>query len=158
MIELQEPTDWVVRCEFSAGGHVLEHKARFMGLELEDVVSMFDYSAHPVDSLSDSFLQTPDVLRKSDAFTEERIIDSKHQDFFRLRRLSGSGPADFSGGEPMVLIMLEGSGELDGVTVAAGDTWLLPGSSAGWNWSSSEDSGGSEWSFLLAQPPVKTTK
>lgn len=155
MIELQEPTDWVVRCEFSAGGHVLEHSARFMGLELEDVVSMFDYSQHPIDSLEKSFLQVPEVLRKTDTFVEERIIDIKHQEFFRLRRLTGNGPADFGGGEPMVLIMLEGSGQLDGVSIAAGDTFLLPGSSAGWNWSSIEDSSAGEWSFLLAQPPIK---
>ena len=152
MIELQEPTDWVVRCEFSAGGHVLEHNARFMGLELEDVVDMFDYSQHPVNSLSDSFLQTPEVLNQSDDFVEERIIDSKHGGFFRLRRLSGSGPAGWQGDEPMVLIMLEGSGQLDGVEVSAGDTWLLPGSAEAWNWTP----GGGEWSFLLAQPPVKT--
>jgi len=156
MIELQEPTDWVVRCEFSAGGHTLEHSARFMGLELEDVVSMFDYSQHPVDTLEDSFLQVPEELRKSDAFVEERIIDAKHNEFFRLRRLTGSGSADFSGGEPMVLIMLEGSGELDGVPVSAGDTWLLPGSAEGWNWTpASEEASASEWSFLLAQPPIK---
>jgi len=155
MIELQEPTDWVVRCEFSAGGHVLEHSARFMGLELEEILSIFDYSAHPIETLSDSFLQTPEVLKESDAFMEERIIDSKHQGFFRLRRLSGSGPAEWSGGEPMVLIMLEGSGELDGNPAVAGDTWLLPGSAEEWNWSPTSGDNKSEWSFLLAQPPVK---
>ena len=153
MIELQEPTDWVVRCEFSAGGHVLEHSARFMGLELEEVLSIFDYSAHPIETLSESFLQTPEVLRKTDGFVEERIIDSKHQEFFRLRRLSGRGQADWSGGQPMVLIMLEGSGELDGNPVSAGDTWLLPGSAEAWKWTQSSESG---WSFLLAQPPVRS--
>jgi len=105
-----------------------------------------------VESLEDSFLQVPEVLNKSDAFTEERIIDSKHQEFFRLRRLSGSGSADWAGGEPMVLIMLEGSGELDGVPIAAGDTWLLPGAAEKWDFSQSAQG---EWSFLLAQPPVR---
>jgi mannose-6-phosphate isomerase len=156
MIELQEPTDWVVRCEFSAGGHVLEHSARFMGLELEDVVSMFDYSQHPVDALEKSFLQVPEVLNKTSAFVEERIIDIKHQEFFRLRRLTGSGAAEFGGGEPIVLLMLEGSGTLDGVAVFAGDTFLLPGSAEGWNWTPATDEPtASEWSFLLAQPPIK---
>ena len=125
-----------------------------MGLELDDVVDMFDYTQHPVDSLEDSFLQVPEVLNKSDAFIEERIIDTKHQEFFRLRRLSGSGPADWAGGEPMVLIMLEGAGELDGVSVSAGDTWLLPGSAEGWNWAPAS-SNPDQWSFLLAQPPIK---
>jgi len=152
MIELQEPTDWVVRCEFSAGGHVLEHSARFMGLNLEDILSIFDYSAHPIETLSDSFLQTPEVLKETDAFMEERIIDAKHNEFFRLRRLSGSGSADFVGEEPMVLIMLEGSGELNGNSITAGDTWLLPGSADQWNWNPTPNG---EWSFLLAQPPLK---
>jgi len=156
MIELQEPTDWVVRCEFSAGGHVLEHSARFMGLELDDVVSMFDYSEHPVDSLEESFLQVPEVLRKTETFIEERIVDAKHNKFFRLRRMTGSGALDFAGGEPMVLIMLEGSGELDGKTITAGDTWLLPGSATGWNWAPTTDqTSADQWSFLLAQPPIK---
>ena len=152
MIELQEPTDWVVRCEFSAGGHVLEHSARFMGLELEEVLSIFDYSKHPIETLEDSFLQVPQVLRQTDAFVEERIIDSKHQEFFRLRRLSGNGAADFGGNEPMVLIVLDGSGELNGEPVATGETWLLPGATEEWNW----DAGEGNWSFLLAQPPVRT--
>lgn len=159
MIELQEPTDWVVRCEFSAGGHVLEHNARFMGLELEDVLPVFDYSEHSLDSVGTTMIQAPQVLRKTDAFAEERIIDSKHQGFFRLRRLTGSEPVDrpvnLPGGEPMVLIMLEGSGEMDGVPIAAGETWLLPGAAQEWNWTPGSKGPDTQWSFLLAQPPVK---
>ncbi|MEM7457197.1 MAG: class I mannose-6-phosphate isomerase [Planctomycetota bacterium] len=156
MIELQEPTDWVVRCEFSAGGHVLEHNARFMGLELEDVLSIFDYRQHPVESLHESFLQTPEILSASEAFKEERIIDVKHQEFFRLRRLSGNGDAKWPGGEPMVLIVLAGAGEVDGTRVCAGQTWLLPGIANEWSWKASEKvAHDTEWSFLLAQPPLK---
>ena len=153
MIELQEPTDWVVRCEFSAGGHVLAHSARFMGLELEDVLSIFDYSEHPIDSLSNSFLQEPKTIRKTDSFSEERIIDEKHQEFFRLRRMSGRGIADFAGGEPIVLLMLDGAGVLGDVPVSAGDSWLLPGACESWSWS--PDDSQCDWTFLLAQPPIK---
>ncbi len=153
MIELQEPTDWVVRCEFSAGGHVLEHNARFMGLELEDVLSVFDYSEHPLETIGSTLIQTPEVLRQSDDFTEERIIDAKHQEFFRLRRLSGNGSTAWVGSEPMVLIMLEGSGELNGVSLSSGQTWLLPGAVDDWVWAATD--GENEWTFLLAQPPIR---
>ena len=154
MIELQEPTDWVVRCEFSAGGHLLEHSARFMGLELEDVLPVFDFSEHPLDTLDNSFLQRPRVLNETDTFTEEQIIESRHQEFFRLRRLSGIGDAYFCGSEPMVLIMLAGSGELDGIPINSGETWLLPGACEQWTWRFSNQE---EWAFLLAQPPLRTT-
>ena len=151
MIELQEPTDWVVRCEFSAGGHVLDRSARFMGLELEDVLPMFERTEYPLETIGETLIQTPDVLRTSDAFTEERIIDPMHEQFFRLRRLSGEGSASWSGGEPMVLIMLQGEGSLGGCPVIAGDSLLLPGAESEWNWIPASGS----WSFLLAQPPVR---
>jgi len=151
MIELQEPTDWVVRCEFSAGGHVLPHEARFMGLELDDVLPLFDYAEYSLEAVHKQLLQTPEVLRKTGSFTEERIIDPKHEAFFRLRRLSGSGSADWVGGEPMVLIALKGSGLLGGVPVAEGDTWLLPGAVAEWKWTETSN----DWNFLLALAPVR---
>ncbi|MDF7800120.1 hypothetical protein P4C99_11645 [Pontiellaceae bacterium B1224] len=151
MIELQEPTDWVVRCEFSAGGHVLPHDARFMGLELEDVLPLFDYKEYALDTVYKELLQLPDVLRKSASFVEERIIDLKHQSFFRLRRLYGTGPAEWQGGEPMVLIALKGSGQLNGAAVSAGETWLLPGAVSEWKWTDVSR----HWNFLLAQPPVQ---
>lgn len=146
-IELQEPTDWVVRCEFSAGGHVLEHDARFMGLELEEVLPLFDFSEHPCGQ----WRQEPETLRKTDSFIEERVIGYEHRNFFRMRRLSGSGSANWAGGEPMVLIVLEGGGLLDGVPVAAGETWLLPGAAKAWSWEPTSN----DWNFLLAQPPVR---
>lgn len=151
MIELQEPTDWVVRCEFSAGGHVLEHSARFMGLELADVLPMFDYTEYPLETIGQTLIQSPDVLRETESFKEERIIDSVHQDFFRLRRMSGTGGADWAGGEPMILILLEGAGKLGNVPLAAGETWLLPGAATHWKWTGFSN----HWNFLLAQPPVK---
>jgi mannose-6-phosphate isomerase len=112
---------------------------------------MFDYTEYPLETIGQTLIQSPDILRETEAFKEERVIDLKHQEFFRLRRLSGSGAADWQGGEPMILIMLEGSGELDGYPVAAGETWLLPGSAAGWNWTGLSK----HWNFLLAQPPVR---
>jgi mannose-6-phosphate isomerase len=62
--------------------------------------------------------------------------------------------ADFAGAEPMVLIMLAGSGELNGAPITAGETWLLPGAAEHWNWTCANRS---EWIFLLAQPPVRST-
>ncbi|MEI8206389.1 MAG: hypothetical protein WCG03_05880 [Kiritimatiellales bacterium] len=154
MIELQEPADWVVRCEFSAGGYVLPHEARFMGLELDDVLPMFDYSEYSLAAISTGLLQKPAVLRRTETFVEERMIHERHRVFFRLRRFSGTGAADWTGGEPAVLIALKGSGVLQGafgaVAITAGETWLLPGAVQEWKWSSDSN----DWNFLLAQTPA----
>ena len=43
MMELQEPTDWVVRCETVNAGLALPPEACFMGLDLEACLDVFDY-------------------------------------------------------------------------------------------------------------------
>ena len=47
MVEVQEPTDYVVRCEYAHGGLELPESARTMGLGLDRVLDMFDYTAYP---------------------------------------------------------------------------------------------------------------
>ena len=54
-------------------------------------------------------------------------------------------------GEEMVLIVLQGSGQLGDIAVAEGDTWLLPGGVSEWRWTATAD----HWEFLLAKAPVR---
>lgn len=154
MIELQEPTDWVVRCEFEVGGHVLPHAARYMGLELEDVLDLFDYTAYSPEAVRDTFYQSPRERVAGEGHVEEDIIAPQYQDFFRLRRLRGHGAAEWLGGEMSILIAVKGEGTLsDGngtQGVRAGETWLLPASTPSWHWRKPSK----DWELLLAQPPL----
>lgn len=154
MIELQEPTDWVVRCEFEVGGHVLPHAARYMGLQLEDILDIFDYTAYSQEAVFDTFYQRPRVLVSGSGHVEEEIIAPCYQDFFRLRRLRGAGAADWGGGEFAILIAVKGEGILsDGTAehaVREGETWLLPASASSWHWREISK----DWQLLLAQPPA----
>ena len=63
MMELMEPTDWVVRCETTNAGLTLPPEACFMGLDLETCLEIFDYRAIP--------------SRKSDAH-----FNSRHGNWF----------------------------------------------------------------------------
>ena len=42
MVEIQEPTDYVVRCEYAHGGLELPESSRTMGLGLDQVLDVFD--------------------------------------------------------------------------------------------------------------------
>lgn len=44
LVEIQEPSDLVVRFEFERGGYVLPESARFMGRDLDFCLAVFDYS------------------------------------------------------------------------------------------------------------------
>ena len=153
MVELQEPSDWVVRCEDRNGDLVLPEAQRYMGLGLDACLDVFDYQAYPLAAVRSSFRQEPRTLTRTAAFTEEQIIGPRYQEFFRLRRLRGTGAGSWQGDEIMVMIVTKGEGVLGSggpeQLVRHGETWLLPGCVAEWRWEPRT----SDWEVLLAQPP-----
>lgn len=154
MIELQEPSDWVVRCEARNGDLVLPEEQRYMGLSLEACLGVFDYQAYPLTAVHERLRQPPRTVAQTSASIEEEIIGPRFQEFFRLRRLRGTGPARWQGDEIIVMIITKGEGFLcSGGTeqpVHQGETWLLPGCVAEWRW----ETRAGDWEVLLAQPPI----
>lgn len=155
MLELQEPTDWVVRCETSTtDGKPLPPEACFMGLDLEKCLDVFNYESVDVREVRRRWQQQPRALNQQATFCEEEIIAPQHHGFFRLNRLRGDGNATWAGRELTLLIALKGQGTLTAkgghqCSVTAGQTWLLPGSVPEWSWSN----GGGDWEILLAKTP-----
>ena len=153
MVELMEPTDWVVRCETVNAGVKLSPDQCFMGLDLEACLDIFDYQTHPVAEVRRTFQQSPRLLQRTDSFTDEELISPAWHEFFRLHRLRGTGPAEWAGDELLLLIALKGSGELNSGgevrPVTAGQTWLLPGAVANWQWQNISG----DWECLLAKLP-----
>ena len=154
MIELQEPSDWVVRCEARNGDLVLPDAQRYMGLGLDACLEVFDYTAYPPKAVREHFQQQPRMTTQTAAFTEEEIISPLFGEFFRLRRARGSGSARWRGDEIMVMIVSKGDGalvsEAGEQTVRCGQTWLLPGCVPEWRWEARTG----DWEVLLAQPPA----
>lgn len=154
MMELMEPTDWVVRCETVNAGVTLPPEACFMGLGLETCLDIFDYRAHSVAEVRNTFQQQPRRVRQTESFTEEEIIGPDWHQFFRLHRLHGNGNADWPGNELMLLIILKGSGHLSAGGEAragqAGQIWLLPGAALNWEWRSTAR----DWECLVAKLPM----
>jgi mannose-6-phosphate isomerase len=148
MVEMQEPSDWVVRCEARSGELVLPEAERYMGLGLETCLDVFDYAAYAAGA---RFRQQPRVIAQNGGFVEEQIIGPDFEGFFRLRRLRGTGPARWSGGEVMVMIITEGEGVLSGQNARQGQTWLLTDGVEEWRW----ETAAGDWEILLAQPPRK---
>ncbi|HMP84837.1 MAG TPA: hypothetical protein PKA41_19260 [Verrucomicrobiota bacterium] len=154
MVELMEPTDWVVRCERVNAGVTLSPEACFMGLNLEDCLDIFDYRAWSSADVRATFLQRPRTVCRTDSFMEQEIIGAPWHEYFRLNRVRGTGSAHWAGDELMLLICVNGEGSLAAGSkprdVRAGETWLLPGAAESWEWSARSD----EWELLLAKLPV----
>jgi mannose-6-phosphate isomerase len=155
MVELMEPTDWVVRCETVNAGVRLPPEACFMGLTLEQCLDVFDFRPYSVERVKELFQQQPAILNRTEKFKEEEVIRPPWHEFFRLHRFRGSGGAHWAGHELMLLIVLRGEGELsageESQNVRAGETWLLPGAASEWLWRKAS----SNWELLLAKLPVR---
>jgi mannose-6-phosphate isomerase len=154
MIELQEPSDWVVRCEARSGDLVLADDQRYMGLGLDACIEVFNYQRYSPAAVRAHFQQRPRLVTRTAACIEEQIINPRFREFFRLRRLRGTGPGRWQGDEIMVMIVTKGAGYLRSGEaeqfVFQGQTWLLPGCVAEWRWETRT----TNWEVLLAQPPI----
>jgi len=155
MVELMEPTDWVVRCETTNAGVALSPEACFMGLGLDTCLEIFNYNSFPPSEVRNRYQQRPRTVNQQAGFVREEIIGPDWHEFFQLHRLRGDGTAEWPGGGLMLLIALKGSGRLatksESQLVSAGQTWLLPGAADNWEWHSEGD-----WELLLAMPPSGT--
>jgi len=158
MLELQEPTDWVVRCETTNAGLTLPPEACFMGLDLETCLDVFDYECWPIEKVRGRLQQEPRKVAWKDDYGEEELIGPAFHEYFRLHRMRGSGTAAWPGNEFMLLIVLQGQASLSSGAasqpVAGGQTWLLPGGVPCWHWLRPEG----EWQILLAKLPLPPGK
>ena len=91
MVEIQEPTDYVVRCEYTHGGLELDEGARTMGLGLEKVLDLFDFSAYPLAEVKERFGPKPVVLSEGAGGREEVLLAAPQTDRLELRRIRARG-------------------------------------------------------------------
>ena len=88
LLELMEPSDLVVRCEFNRNGIVVPEAARFMGRDVQLCMSMFDYRCVSVEEVRKKFFVQPIVIDTDSRYTKELLLGSEISgcfDFYRFR-------------------------------------------------------------------------
>ncbi len=88
LIEIQEPSDLVVRLEFERGGCVLPEAARFMGRGVEFALDLLDLARHPVEEIDALARCAPRHRRSLGAGRshEEELIGPEQTPCFGLRQ------------------------------------------------------------------------
>lgn len=87
LVEIQEPTDLVVRCEFARGGYVLPEAARFMNRGLEFCLDIFDLTPRSVVDVLNNLRIRPRPTQTSAGCLHEVLIDHAQTPCFRVDRL-----------------------------------------------------------------------
>jgi mannose-6-phosphate isomerase len=110
LVEIQEPSDLVVRFEFERSGFVIPESARFMGRGLDFCLDVFDFQATPVVEVQSQYSPDPVVLRTfPDGSVLEQLIGPKQTECFSVERLKMVREIELEGGSFGVHIVVEGS-------------------------------------------------
>ncbi len=114
MIEIQEPSDFVVHCEFADKTLKISDEARTMGLGIDAVVDMFDYTAYTPDEVKRRFGPSPAVVREADGGRETALLAPPRTELLEARRIEVDGDfePDFDG-RYSIVVVLDGEGVLE---------------------------------------------
>jgi mannose-6-phosphate isomerase len=112
MLEIMEPTDFVVRIEFERGGYVLPEEARFMNRGIDFALSMFNYDPTPVALIKDRFFCEPKRVASQNGSAEYALVDEEKTRCFRVNRIDVKDPFVKEADSFYIGVVAEGSGSL----------------------------------------------
>ena len=132
MLEVQEPTDWVVQPEQSLAGRQLSAYTMWGPLTPEIGLHCFDYeSRDSAEATLDRVRLRPEVVYESGPARLEQIVGPSVTGSFRVDRLTVTGSYEFIPRPPYHIgIVTAGSGWLEtaarGTEIARGDSYFVP--------------------------------
>ena len=132
LLEVQEPTDWVVQPERFVGHTELSESDMWGPLSPEVGLDCFDYDgAGTVDDVLDRVRLRGKMLLEGPGGIVERLVGPDVTDCFRVDRLTVEGEMDYTPGAPYhIAVVTGGAGQIqtDGhaMPVKRGDTLFLP--------------------------------
>jgi mannose-6-phosphate isomerase len=111
MVEVMEPSDLVVRCEFEREGMTVPPGGRFMGRSLDFCLEVFDYADYTVADIGRQFRLTPTRLASEPGWVVDRLVGSERTSCFEICRIQADRRGRWSNdGRCALAIMTRGSG------------------------------------------------
>ena len=136
VMEVMEPTDLVVRCEFEREGMVVPPAARYMGRDPDFALGIFDFTPMPAEKLRACCRITPKILHADAGLRIEQLIGPEQTDCFQEMRIMASAPAFLTLAQTVNIgIVTQGGGMLvagrEALTVRRGSKFLVAAAANG---------------------------
>ncbi len=110
MVEIQEPSDLVVRFEFERAGYVLPENARFMGRDVDFALTLFNFAPLTRADLEQRVRCRPRRVRELGAGSyQDELIGPAQTDCFRVARTHLGGPVVKEETSAVVAIVTHGN-------------------------------------------------
>jgi mannose-6-phosphate isomerase len=152
MIEIMEPTDYVVRLEFDRGGYLLPQDSRFMGRDIDFALDMIDFKRVTVEEVRSKYFCAPKPFRQQKGGKEEVLIGPDRTPCFRVHRLTVNDTYFRRGDSFYVGIVTKGNGWVrtrkEERILEKGDRFFIP-----YNQKEVIFSGNREMEIILTFPP-----
>ena len=114
MIEIQEPSDFVVQCEYADKSIKVSDEDRTMGLGVDAVVDMFDFTAYRPDEIKSRFGPSPAVIRETVDGRETALLGPPRTNLLEARRIEVDGEFEPAfDGRYSIVVVLDGEGVLE---------------------------------------------
>ena len=132
MVEVMEPTDYMVIPERNCFGVILSDEKRYGGLSPEDAMAVFDFTPASREDVIRRCCPHPEPMERRAEGTLERVISRRKERFFEAQRLRFSGRWELDLAERTMRVGIVAAGQLrlrsgaTTMTLASGMSFLLP--------------------------------
>jgi mannose-6-phosphate isomerase len=111
MVEVMEPSDLVVRCEFERESVMVPPGGRFMGHGLDFCLDVFDYGEYQVAEVRRQFCLAPRHREDEPGWVVDRLVGSDRTRCFEICRIQADRRGRWDNdGQCALAIMTRGSG------------------------------------------------
>jgi mannose-6-phosphate isomerase len=130
MIEIMEPTDFVVRLEFERGGYVLPEEARFMGRDIKFAIDMIDFNKISIDDIKEKYFCRSRLFAEHPGGSEYILVDKNQTSCFSVNKLIINGSFIKDSNSFYAGIVTKGDGSIASGSiqkkVKEGDKFFIP--------------------------------
>ncbi len=103
LVEVMEPSDLVVRCEYVREGIEVPKPARMMGKSVEFCMDVFDYTTYTPQQIKDKFFVTPKNIASGVGWAYDQMLSSEIAKCFEVRRFFITKDCEIPKGEEFIL-------------------------------------------------------
>jgi len=127
MVEIMEPSDWVIVPEINCCGVQLNEKQRFMGIDPETAVGMTDFTPHPIPEIRKKFFLSPKIRERQGASTMTDLISPDDCELFSACEIRVEGSFALRNPDSFAIgAVVEGTLDFGGTQVRQGGSFFLP--------------------------------
>ena len=127
MVEIMEPSDWVIIPEIECCGVQLNEKQRFMGIDPETAVSMTDFTPHTISEIREKFFPERKLLERQGNSMLTSLISPEDCALFSACEVDVEGKFQFRNPDSFAIgAVVEGSLNFGGVVLPQGGNFFLP--------------------------------